>query len=131
MADDFGSDISVFPDLDPTWTVQTDERVVAGEAIAKRLTTPAGSLIDDPAYGFDVFDLLEADLDDSDLARIRGQVQLQAEADERVIAVGAVDLELVGETLTIRIRLVLADGPFTLVLVFDRLLASVSLLIAA
>jgi phage baseplate assembly protein W len=133
MASLYGYDISTFVDgdLDPAWVVQTDPRVVLGEAVARRLTTPPDTLPDDPEYGFDVRQLLEADLDETDLAQARAQIALQAEADERVQVAAEVTVTLLNERLTVRVRLLSAASPFTLVLTADRLTTSVNLLLAA
>jgi phage baseplate assembly protein W len=111
---DFGSDISTFPDLDPTFTVITGPRVVV-EAVARRLTTPQGSLVSDPNYGFDVRQLLHADLDARSEARAVAAMQAQAEADERILS-ATVTLTRSGETLAIRVRLTTQEGPFAFTL---------------
>lgn len=115
----FGTDISTFAsdprgDLDPRWLVISGPRVVA-EAVARRLTTPTGSLVDDPAYGWDVRQLLDLDLGTHALSEARAQVAVQAESDERVMRAD-VSVEAVGERLVIHVELLTSDGParFTL-----------------
>ncbi len=122
---DFGRDISTFVDvdglldLDPAWNPISGVPVVA-EAIARRISTPPGSLPDDSSYGFDVRQLLEDNLDERDLAAARAAIQLQAEADERVVS-ATVQLSLLGERLRIVLRVLLAEGPFTLTLDVNQL----------
>lgn len=122
---DFGRDISTFVDvdglldLDPAWNLLSGVPVVA-EAIARRISTPPGSLPDDSSYGFDVRQLLEDNLDERDEAEARAAIRLQAEADERVLSAD-VQLSLVDERLRIVLRLLLAEGPFTLTLLVSQL----------
>lgn len=122
---DFGRDISTFVgadaqlDLDPAWSLISGVRVV-GEAIARRITTPPGSLLDDGSYGYDVRQLLEENLDARDLAEAAAAVRFQAEADERVISADA-QVSLIGERLRVVIRLLLSEGPFTLTLDISQL----------
>lgn len=113
---DFGTDISTFlnGDLDPAFTVISGPQVVV-EAVARRLTTPQGSLISDPTYGYDVRQLLHADLDRRGEARAVGAMRAQIEADERILA-STVTLKRAGETLSIKVRFSTQEGPFAFVL---------------
>ena len=115
MPTDFGSDISTFPDLDPTFTLITGNRVVA-EAIARRWTTSAGTYLPDPSYGWNATQLLNVEL--SPVAQSSAINALVSEAlrDERVIACtvgissdGSGNVLLTGSITT-------ASGPFALVL---------------
>jgi phage baseplate assembly protein W len=113
---DYGTDISTFlnGDLDPSFTVISGPQVVV-EAVARRLTTPQGSLISDPAYGFDVRQLLHADLDRRTESRVVGLIRSQVEADERILSSSA-SLTRTGETLAITVRFRTQDGPFAFTL---------------
>lgn len=113
---DYGTDVSTFlnGDLDPSFTIISGPQVVV-EAIARRLTTPQGSLISDPTYGFDVRELLHADLDRRAEARVIGQIRSQVESDERILT-SSVSLTRSGETLAIRVRFSTQDGPFAFTL---------------
>lgn len=124
----YGSDISTFPDLDPSFSLLSGPRVV-GEAIARRLTTPPGSLPDSSAYGYDVRQLLELELDEADLAEARAAIARQVEAEERVLGADGIEVFLVDERLSVRVQLVLAEGPFALTLQVSAL--STSLLFEA
>lgn len=113
---DYGTDISTFlnGDLDPAFTVISGPQVVV-EAVARRLLTPQGSLISDPAYGYDVRWLLHADLDRKAEARAIGAMRAQVEADERILS-SSVSLTRIGESLAIRVRFSTQDGPFAFTL---------------
>lgn len=113
---DFGTDISTFlnGDLDPAFTVISGPQVVV-EAVARRLTTPQGSLISDPTYGYDVRRLLHADLDRRSEGRAVAMMRAQIEADERVLS-ASVALTRTGETLAVKVRFSTQEGPFAFVL---------------
>lgn len=112
---DFGTDISTFPDLDPAFTVISGPRVVV-EALARRLTTPRGSLVSDPDYGFDTRQLLHLDLSPREEARVLAQMQAQLEADERVLSASVQLVRSAGDTLRIVVRFRTLDGPFAFTL---------------
>ena len=56
-----------------------------GEAIARRWGTSPGQLIDDPNYGYNLTDLVNDDIDASDLPRIQQRAAAEALKDERVL----------------------------------------------
>jgi hypothetical protein len=113
---DFGTDVSTFPDLDPAFALISDKRAV-GEAIARRLMTPHGSIDYDADYGYDVRDLLNEDMGPAELLAAQSAIVDEAEKDERVLH-ATLDLVFVPEsdTLSLPLTLELADGPFELVL---------------
>lgn len=127
MATDYGSDVSTFPDLDPTFALITGPRVIA-EAVARRLMTPrGGGLHYDLAYGYDVRSLLNGSFSNAQIAAIGGEIEQEVLKDERVLA-ASVTMRFTQATgsLLITIALTAADGPFTLVL--DVTAVSVSIL---
>lgn len=114
-APDFGFDVLVLPDLDTSFTPRRDTAAVA-DAFARRLSTPRGTLWDDPNYGFDIRDFLNDEVTPGLLAAIRSGIEAQAEQDERIFACTAsVEYELSTETLRIRARLLADAGPFGMV----------------
>ena len=121
---DFGSDVSTFPDLDPTFAELTGPNAL-GQAIARRLMTPRGTLDYDPDYGLDVRSLLSAAFDDRRVFSVRAQLQAEIEKDERVLS-ASVALEVVPEASTLRAHVALetADGPFRLTLAIDSVTVS-------
>src|SRR5574337_487746 len=80
---DFGQDVSTFPDLDPSFSALTGPRVVA-EAIARRLSTPRGSLPFYPDYGIDVRDWVNESITRDRLAQFRRALEAEVVKDERV-----------------------------------------------
>jgi len=70
---DFGTDISVFPGLDETFTPVSGPRVL-GEALAKRLATERGSLPFHPNYGWNVIVLLNDALSSADVYRAQASI---------------------------------------------------------
>ena len=122
---DFGSDVSVFPDLDPAFAPLTGQRVVS-EAIAKRLTTPRGSLAYAPDYGTDVRSYLNDAVTQAKLNLWKREIQRECEKDERILsAAAALSYDSPTTTLKISLSLTGADGPFALVLVVTAVSLSI------
>lgn len=130
VTDEYGSDVSTFPDLDPTFKPLTGQRAVA-EAVARRWITPLGSLAYDETYGEDIRALLNAQIDSPRIQAIRAALVAQATADERVLG-ATVDLSVSGApsglVVTLRGQIATADGPFSLVLTVDALNANLQIL---
>ena len=103
-----GSDISTFPDLDVTFALMTDRRVLA-EATARRWLTPNGSLWKHPDYGEDVRAYLNAPMTTQKLQDLKTRLEAQAEQDERVQAC-TVFVSFDDDTKTINIQSALDDG---------------------
>lgn len=120
----FGTDTSTFPDFDGTGRTISGVRVVA-ECLLRRFTTRRGTLFYDPDFGLDLRDLLNEDLDASDLRRFTALAKLEAEKDERVVE-AAVSLSLSGSTLKIQISGELSTREaFDFVLAIDKVSAEV------
>lgn len=115
----YGLDLACVSDLDPGFVIVTGRRLLA-EAIARRLQTPRGTLIDDGNYGYDVVGELGDDLAPSDLGRIAAAIEAECAKDERVVSARAtVTLQVPGQPLNGLIVTVLlqdGSGPFPLVL---------------
>ncbi len=135
---DYGSDLSCVSDLTPHMLVVSGNRLVA-EAIARRLQTPKGALLDDSNYGYDVTGLINADIGPGDLGRIAAGITAECQKDQRVFS-ASVDVEwaVVGPSfgqvpgfpsgsgyLAITISLVLGSGPFTLVLAASQVTVAI------
>jgi hypothetical protein len=89
---------------------------VVAEAVLRRWTTTQGQLVDDPNYGRNVYDLINADLSPRDLAYEGQQFAAEAEKDERVLSCSvSLTLNAAGD-LTMAATVVTAAGPFKLVL---------------
>lgn len=114
----YGSDLSCVLDLTPTLEdVDPLSRRAVGEAILRRLVTPRGGLLDDPAYGFDLRGMLNRGVTQDALRSTADQARGEALKDDRV-ADADVTLSYVGTTLHVTARLALVDpalGTFDLV----------------
>jgi phage baseplate assembly protein W len=85
------------------------------EAVLRRWSTDPGGLIDDPNYGYNLTNLLSADLSPTDIAYAQQQASAQAELDERVLrCVCTITLTADG-LLTVNATITTANGPFRLV----------------
>lgn len=116
MATDFGTDVSVYPDLDPAFSPLSGTRVLC-EAIAKRLSTPHGALAYAPDYGSDIRAFLNAGLTSSQVGALRAQIEAEVVKEERIQScVAACSLDTRTQTLNVALTLVADSGPFVLVL---------------
>ena len=70
-------------DLDPYFGLVREGRCLV-EALARRLVTPRGSLLNYPRYGYDLRQWINAELDASDLREIERAAAEECRADERV-----------------------------------------------
>lgn len=115
MSADLGSDLSGVADLDPSGAMVSG-RSCLSQAIARRLTTPRGRLIDDANYGLDLRAFLNDDLSPADLGRIKALAEAECLKDERVRA-ATVTFTLPASGVAV-VTLVIQDGtgPFNLVL---------------
>lgn len=114
---DYGHDLSCVEDLDDEMT-EIDGRMVLGQAIARRLITPRGGLIDDPNYGTDVRGYLNDDVDNATIQRLASEIAAEAIKDEQVLSATATVSVLAG-VMTVAVAVVDAAGPFKLVLAID------------
>lgn len=105
-------------------SVRVTANRIVGEAIARRLITPRGRLVDDPNYGYALSEFVNADLPAGELARIQAGVQGECVKDERVSTAKAT-IVLAGAILVATIVLTTAAGPFTLVLSVDDVTATI------
>jgi len=120
---DFGVDIAGYQFLAPVYGLATGLTNLAN-ALARRLTTPAGTLDDHPEYGYDVRDLLVGDFTAGELDASRPAIESQCEDDERVQS-ATVTMSLNKGVLSISIDGTTADGPFSLVLAVSAVSAAI------
>jgi len=120
---DYGSDISGLGDLSPALE-EADGRRALIESIGRRLSTPRGALFYDQSYGYDLRQYLSGIYPGS--GPIASGVLEQVEADERVLTADA-DVSMVGEALSIGVRIVDGGGPFDLTLTIDKVTSSILL----
>jgi phage baseplate assembly protein W len=93
----------------------TGNQAVA-EAILRRWTTSQGQLIDDPNYGQNIYDLVNAGLSPRNLAYAQQQFAQEAQKDQRVLRCTVVITINVAGDVTLSANVVTANGPFNLVL---------------
>jgi hypothetical protein len=113
-----GSDISGVDDLDFALSVVSG-RLALAQSILRRITSPRGSLLGSPAYGYSMFDTIGSSVPASVVEqRVLEQVLAEQEVeDARVTA------SLVNGVLTVTIAVVDGDGPFTLTVSASELTA--------
>lgn len=114
--DDLGTDVDVLDDFSSVWGLVSG-RDNLGRAYYRRLNTPAGGLFYDGSYGYDVKDLLNADLTVADISSAKSAIKAQLMLDERTQSVDVVlTFNPTLGTLDIAINAETNDGPFALVL---------------
>jgi hypothetical protein len=127
MATDFGTDVSVEPDFDETWTPISGPQVLA-ERLVRRLTTPRGTLPFWPDEGTDIREFVRDTIDQSVLFTLRQTLVNECEKDEQVSSADATaSYNESTSTITAAVSVDAGDGPFRLVLSISAL--SVDLLI--
>ncbi len=116
---DLGTDIATPGglDLDPSFALAYGYRAL-GEALARRIETRRGSLIDDPQYGTDVRARINDNLDARGLAEIAIAIVNEWQKDERVF-LARVTCTLAAGVLRIVGTVQTATGTFRLVLSVD------------
>jgi hypothetical protein len=116
---EFGVDLDVLTDLPPSFALASGWRNL-GNAIARRLSTPAGALArigDDPDYGFDLRGLLNADVSVQDVAILGPRIEHEVEKDDRVLQAAVASVFTWQEySLAVSIDVLTASGPFRLIL---------------
>ena len=118
----YGTDLSCVTDLDPSGA-EVSGRLLLGQAIARRLITPRGRLIDDANYGFDLRQFIDDDLGPADIARIQSGIQTECQKDERVLSAIATVVYSAG-TLLVTVQIQDGAGPFNLVLAVSSVTAA-------
>ena len=116
MPTDYGTDFSCVTDLDSALSTVSGPMVVV-EAVLRRLQTTAGGLWYDRDYGTDVRQFLNGS---RSRFAVSAAVEAEALKDER-IEEAAAEVTFTDETLTIVLRLVLADAEFSLTIGVSQL----------
>lgn len=81
----FGRDLSCVGDVTPSLAeVEPYSPIGIGEATIRRLTTPRGTLPDDPDYGFDVRAYCNRGVSRQDLRDLGGLARAEATKDDRI-----------------------------------------------
>jgi hypothetical protein len=112
----YGWDLVCTTDMTPD-AAECGGRIVLANALARRLGTPRGTLIYDPNYGYDLGQMLNADIKSSrDIAPIGAAIDAEFLKDPRVYASSTI-VTFQNSTLTTVSTVTPSAGPtFTLVL---------------
>jgi len=116
----YGRDFSVVstptgPDID--FAHLTTGIAVLGNSLYCRLTTPHGSVIDAPNDCLDLRALLGAGITQADMQSVQQRVQRECERDQRVLSASvSATYNQTERALSLTIRVVSAQGPFTMTL---------------
>jgi hypothetical protein len=110
----YGHDLFCIQDLDPGM-IEVDGRVCLAQAIARRLMTPRGGLIDDTNYGYDLTAFINDDITASAIGRMQGQIVAECMKDQRVVGASA-SVIYTAQQLIVTISITDGVGPFPLVL---------------
>jgi phage baseplate assembly protein W len=123
----YGTDLSCVSDLDPSMAEVSGNALLA-QACARRLLTPAGTLIDDASYGYDLEQFIDADIALSDVSQIQSAIQAELLKDQRVLSCTAVvTYTQATSVLTANIQITGASGPFSFVLTISQLAATITM----
>lgn len=125
----FGSCWSCVSDLTMPSVMVSGNQAVA-EAIARRLQTPRGGLIDDPNYGYDLTALLDAEVTPALIASLQSNVNAECVKDQRVSSASSSVQFLASGALIVTIQLTTAAGPFSLTLSVSNLAPNAVTLLA-
>lgn len=120
---DYGTDLSCVSDMDPNG-LEVSGRLMLGQAIARRLYTPRGRLLEDANYGFDLRAFIDADVAPVDLAQIKSGIETECTKDERILSATAT-LQFITGVLIVTIALQDGLGPFPLVLSVNNVTATI------
>lgn len=123
MSTDFGLDLSCISDLDAGMREVTGTRQL-GEALARRLITPRGTLLDDGNYGTDMTQFVDADINRGTEGRIGSLCDAEFAKDERVFS-SRTTASLLKGVLTLSSAVVAGAGPFTLVIAVTNVTVAV------
>lgn len=115
----YGTDLRCVDDVrEDLAEVDPFSTLAIGEALARRLMTPRGQLLDDPEYGYDIRGLLNRGADAATLRDMASPIRNEVTKDDRV-ADATVTVTAVGTQLTVQIQVTPADTeaePFALTL---------------
>ena len=116
QSDELGTDVAHLVDLRPVWGLASGKINLAC-AYVRRLSTPSDGLFYAPGYGFYLPGYISAKWNESIASYVKGRLVAQAKADPRIKdAEVTLVFSFATKTLTARIMLLTADGPFDLVI---------------
>ncbi len=119
MATFYGSATKCVDDLPLISTQTTSAALIIGQRVARRLTTPRGALEligDDPNFGFDVRQFINAKLSPSQRQIAETNVSDEILKDEQVQSADVAMVISDSGNVSLEITILAASGPFTLTL---------------
>lgn len=120
----FGTDLWGVEDLDPMFSEVSGAAGVA-QALARRLITPRGALLDDPGYGYDLRGRLNAAITSAGRLAMQTAIAAELRKDERVDDVQVtLTFEPALNALHVDAVVFGAFGPFRLTLAVDAVSAA-------
>ena len=121
MATDFGTDISLYPDLDASFSTVTGFTLI-GQDLARRLETPLGGLFYDSNYGYDVREMVNDASTQANVLKRQSGIERECKKDERILnARATVTFSPATQTAAVKILIDTALGPFTMILAVTQL----------
>ncbi len=115
MSADLGRDLSCVEDCTPDF-VEVTGRLCLAQAVARRLSTDRGRLIDDENYGYNLARYLNDDFGPGDIPAIQAGARAECLKDERVRDAAVSIVVSAAGVMTATVLLTDGDGPFLLVL---------------
>lgn len=117
-------DLGGIEDIDPGGTEVT-EWLALGQAIARRILTPRGRLIDDPWYGMTVRDWMNEGVTELKIVQLQTAIRLEVRKDERVVDAEVVcSWDFNSKTITIDIEVTGVELDVSLTLAVDQVSAN-------
>jgi hypothetical protein len=114
--DDLGTDVALTDDLPGVWGLASGKANL-GMSLYRRFTTTRGSLFYDLDYGFNLLDVLNAEMSPTLVSDARGSCIAEAEKDDRVqAATVSLAFDPAAKQATFAFQIESALGPFDLVL---------------
>jgi phage baseplate assembly protein W len=114
----YGRDISCVRDLDPG--VEVEGVTALAQALARRLDTPRGGLVDDPDFGFDLRSQLNKGSTQAEMNSLAARIRNELTKDDRVsmVSVTVAPLDTRGSSVrvTVRVRPKNSSEPFSMTL---------------
>ena len=119
----YGSDLWCEADLHPHLAEVKNSALVIAQYAVRRLSTPPGSLPDDPEWGIDLSSYCNRPTTSRELALLEGEIESELLGDDRVDEVRAQVSSSDGGTLSVRLRIIPIDASksFTLTLSVSKI----------
>ncbi len=124
MAIGYGADTACTNDLPLISVTITDPVQLIGQRTVRRLTTPRGALAlinDDPNFGFDVRQYVNAKLSPAAIATAQSNIQDEVTKDEEILSADVTFVLGAAGAISINISMQTNVGPFSMTLTVNEL----------